>query len=151
MDSVDTLESYVHELPLPNQVFFALVEATARLVEVSDKYWQSKGIHGARVRILVEIMKSGGSMLPSVLAQRIGVTKSNITLLLQPLEQDGLVLRGSDPQDGRKSIISITAAGRELLLHHLPDNRTLVAERMQALDEQELHQLMGLLTKLKRR
>ncbi|WP_151733995.1 MarR family winged helix-turn-helix transcriptional regulator [Paenibacillus tengchongensis] len=145
----DELQAYVTHLPLANEAFFALVEATAAAVAVSEKYWQSKGHNGARIRVLVEIAKQGGSMLPSLLAERTGVTKANISLLLLPLEKDGLVARSSHAEDGRKTIISLTEKGRALLSEHLPENRQTVAGVMNRLSGQELEQLMGLLRKLK--
>ncbi|WP_068505332.1 MarR family winged helix-turn-helix transcriptional regulator [Paenibacillus kribbensis] len=144
------LQDYVLDLPLHSLVFFSLVETTAGLVDVSEKYWHSKGTNGARIRILVEMMKEGGTVLPSVLAQRIGVTKSNISLLLSPLEHEGLIRRDRHPKDGRKAVISITSEGQSLLLRYLPENRQGIAEKMQRLNEQELKQLLSLLNKLKR-
>lgn len=142
------LQPLVLNQPLHTQAFFTLVDTTASLVSVSDKYWQSKGLNGARIRILVEISKQGGTILPSTLAHNIGVTKANISLLLTPLEKDGWITRSNHTQDGRKSVISITGEGQRLLLEHLPGNRQAVAERMQGLDEQELRQLIVLLEKL---
>lgn len=147
---MEKLQDYVLDLPLHTQVFFSLVEATAQLVDVSEKYWQSKGQNGARIRILVEIMKEGGSLLPSLLAQKIGVTKANISLLLVPLEKDGFVRRDSHPTDGRKSVISITHEGQAFLLNHLPGNRRFIAERLQVFTDSELKQLALLLNKLKK-
>ncbi|TXK86135.1 MarR family winged helix-turn-helix transcriptional regulator [Paenibacillus sp. N3.4] len=144
------LQEYVLELPLHTQAFFSLVETTAKLVDVSERYWQSKGLNGARIRILVEIMKEGGTMLPSMLAKKIGVTKANISLLLTPLEREGLIRRGNHPLDGRKSVISITSEGQSILLTHLPENRQGIAEKMKVLEEQELQQLLFLLNKLKK-
>ncbi|NHN31679.1 MarR family winged helix-turn-helix transcriptional regulator [Paenibacillus agricola] len=148
-DNKEDLQDYVLDVPMYTEAFFALVEATAHLVEVSEKYWQSKGLNGARIRILVEIMKEGGTMLPSMLAKKIGVTKPNISLLLIPLEKDGLVRRSSHPKDGRKTVISITNEGQSILLKYLPENRQGIAEKMKALEEQELKQLIGLLSKLR--
>lgn len=81
---MDHLQPLVLNQPLHTQAFFTLVDTTASLVSVSDKYWQSKGLNGARIRILVEISKQGGTILPSTLAHNIGVTKANISLLLIP-------------------------------------------------------------------
>jgi DNA-binding MarR family transcriptional regulator len=145
---MDHLLQVVLNQPLHTKAFFTLVDTTAGLVSVSEKYWQSKGLNGARIRILVEISKQGGTILPSTLAQNIGVTKANISMLLTPLEKDGLIARTNDTKDGRKSVISITNEGQQLLLEHLPENRQTVAERMQGLNEQELHQLIFLLQKL---
>ncbi|MGX1826733.1 MarR family winged helix-turn-helix transcriptional regulator [Paenibacillus taichungensis] len=144
----ESLQEYLLHLPLPNAAFFTMVEATANLVAVSEKYWQSKGLNGARIRVLVEIAKDGGTMLPSVLAEKIGVTKANISLLLTPLERDGYIARAEHARDGRKTVISITDAGRTLLSGHLPGNREVVARQMDKLDEQEQHQLIILLQKL---
>ncbi|MEK5032432.1 MarR family transcriptional regulator [Paenibacillus sp. FSL P2-0136] len=147
---MDDLQSYVLELPLENEVFFALVGATAGTVAVSEKYWQAQGLNGARIRVLVEIAKDGGSILPSLLAERIAVTKANISLLLTPLEKDGYITRAAHAQDGRKTVISLTEAGKRLLLEQLPGNREAVAAVMNRLDEPELHLLLELLNKLSR-
>ncbi|MFD0676800.1 MULTISPECIES: MarR family winged helix-turn-helix transcriptional regulator [unclassified Paenibacillus] len=144
------LQKYVLNPPLHTQAFFSLVEATAHLVGISEKYWQSKGLNGARIRILVEISKEGGTILPSVLAQKIGVTKPNISLLLVPLENEGWIRRANHPKDGRKTVISITSEGQSLLLSHLPGNRQSIEEQMKGLEEQELNQLIVLLNKLTR-
>jgi DNA-binding MarR family transcriptional regulator len=144
------LQQYVLDMPLHATVFFSLVETTAALVEVSEKYWQSKGSNGARIRILVEMMKEGGMILPSALAHKIGVSKANISLLLSPLENDGLIRREQHPTDGRKSVLTITAEGQSLLLRYLPENRQQIAAKMQALEEHELQQLLLLLNKLKK-
>lgn len=142
------LQQYVLDPPLHTQAFFALVDTTAHLVGVSEKYWSSQGLNGARIRVLVEISKEGGTILPSKLAQKIGVTKPNISTLLVPLEKDGFISRSGHPEDGRKSVIAITAEGRELLHKHLPENRREIAEKMKSLSEAELNQLLSLLHKL---
>ncbi|MEK3835658.1 MarR family transcriptional regulator [Paenibacillus sp. FSL M7-0896] len=147
---MDDLQKIVLELPLENEVFFALVGATAGTVAVSEKYWQVQGLNGARIRVLVEIAKHGGSILPSLLAERIAVTKANISLLLTPLEKDGYITRAAHAQDGRKTVISLTEAGKRLLLEQLPGNRKAVAAVMNRLDEPELQLLLELLNKLSR-
>jgi len=143
------LQKYVLDQPLHTLAFFTLVETTAKLVDVSEKYWQAQGLNGARIRILVELMKEGGTLLPSKLAQKIGVTKANISLLLNPMENQGLIRRDSHPADGRKSVISITNEGQSLLMQHLPANRERIADKMKALNDHELKQLLSLLSKLK--
>lgn len=146
----EDLQIYVQDLPMPSTVFFALVETTAKLVDHSEKYWQSQGMSGARIRILVEIMKEGGSILPSMLAERIGVSKANISLLLGPLESEQWIRREPHAVDGRKTVIIITAAGQKVLLKHLPGNRQRIEDSMRALDETEQRQLLSLLNKLRR-
>lgn len=50
---------------------------------------------------------------PSVIAGIMGVTAGNITQILTALEKRGLVERTTDPEDRRKVVISLTAAGKE--------------------------------------
>ncbi|SFB58991.1 DNA-binding transcriptional regulator, MarR family [Cohnella sp. OV330] len=145
---MDDLHGYVSEQPPKVRAFFALVETTASLIGVSEKYWQSRGLNGARVRILVEIAKAGGSLLPTALAERIGVTKANISVLLVPLAKEGYVRIAGDPEDGRRRRVSLTQAGERLLLDALPGNREVLETLMGRLEESEIRQLLGLLAKL---
>ncbi|RCX15386.1 DNA-binding MarR family transcriptional regulator [Fontibacillus phaseoli] len=145
------IQKYVTEQPLEVRAFFALVDTTAHLVAASEKYWASKSLNGARIRILVEIAKAGGNILPSVLAGRIGVTKANISAMLIPLEQLGYIHTSSHPEDGRKRRIFLSPEGERLLLEEMPGNRETVAENMKSLDETEMKQLLSLLHKLHRK
>ncbi|GIP22625.1 MarR family winged helix-turn-helix transcriptional regulator [Paenibacillus sp. J22TS3] len=145
------LQRYVSQQPLEVEAFFAMVDTTAELVSISEKYWSSQGINGARIRILVEIAKAGGSILPSDLAARIGVTKANISVLLGPLEQKGYIRSISVPDDGRKRKILLSEDGEKLLLDVLPGNRAAITKRMESLDANELHLLLSLLGKLQQR
>ncbi len=142
------IQKYVTNQPLEVQTFFALVDTTAHLVATSEKYWFSKNLNGARIRILVEIAKAGGNILPSVLAGRIGVTKANISAMLIPLEQLGYIHISNHPEDGRKRRIVLSPEGERLLLDVMPGNRETIAKNMKSLDETEMKQLLSLLHKL---
>lgn len=142
------IQNYVTNQPLEVQTFFAMVDTTAHLVAASEKYWVSKNLNGARIRILVEIAKAGGNILPSVLAGRIGVTKANISAMLIPLEQLGYIHTASHPEDGRKRCIILSAEGERLLHDVMPGNRETITENMKSLDKEELKQLLSLLHKL---
>jgi len=147
---MDVIQRYVTQQPLEVEAFFAMVDTTAELVGISEKYWSSLGINGARIRILVEIAKAGGTILPSTLASRIGVTKANISVLLSPLEQQGYIRSESDPEDGRKRKIQLSEDGENLLLDVLPGNRATIMKRMENLDADELKLLMSLLRRLRK-
>lgn len=142
------IQQYVTRQPVEVETFFELVDATARLIGISEKYWHSLGWNGARIRILVEIAKAGGAMLPSALAGRIGVTRANISVLLAPLENMGYIRSSGHPEDGRKRSVVLTEAGERLLMEALPGNRAVIAEQMSRLSGAELKQLSELLAKL---
>jgi DNA-binding MarR family transcriptional regulator len=46
-----------------------------------------------------------------------GVTQPSMTTLIASLEKQGLVTRAGDPKDKRVSLVSLTEAGREYMLH----------------------------------
>ncbi|MEK8132115.1 MarR family transcriptional regulator [Paenibacillus filicis] len=144
------IQEYVNNHSLEVQAFFALVDTTARLIGISEKYWHSLGLNGARIRLLVEIAKEGGSVLPSTLAGRIGVTKANISVLLGPLEQLGYIRSSSHPEDGRKRRIELSPEGERLLWEVLPGNREIIADQMKSLGESELRQLLAALHTLQK-
>jgi DNA-binding MarR family transcriptional regulator len=142
------IQQYVLQQPSEVGAFFELVDAAARVIGVSEKYWHSLGLNGARIRVLVEIAKAGGSILPSALAQRIGVTRANISVLLVPLEDRGYIHTSSHPEDGRRRRVVLTEEGKQLLLDVLPGNREVITAQMKRLSPEELELLSRLLAKL---
>jgi DNA-binding MarR family transcriptional regulator len=83
--------------------------------------------------LTLTILDSEGPTRLTALATAEGVSQPSMSQLVQRLERQGLVVRLSDPDDGRAALIDITDAGREL-----------IAERQRALRAR----LAGLLTAL---
>ncbi|GEL98144.1 MarR family winged helix-turn-helix transcriptional regulator [Cellulomonas terrae] len=54
-----------------------------------------------------------GSMRPTALAEVLGTGASHVSKIVRRLEADGLVQRSADPRDGRATLISLTASGKE--------------------------------------
>jgi DNA-binding MarR family transcriptional regulator len=61
-----------------------------------------------------------GPLSPSELADREGIRRPSATRLVAKLEEEGLVAREPDPEDGRSFRVSLTDAGRE----HIDDVRS---------------------------
>lgn len=85
---------------------------------------------------------------PSLLAERIGMTRGAITKLADRLIDKELVARRPDPQDGRAQILVLTARGRALVpeLAALADDND--AEFFRSLTAQERRGLRRLLERL---
>jgi DNA-binding MarR family transcriptional regulator len=85
----------------------------------------------------------------SELAELMGVTKGNITGLVDGLEREGYVKRTDRSEDRRVMPIALTAKGKrqieEALRHHMMG----VAASMSVLEAKEQKQLVNLLTKLR--
>jgi DNA-binding MarR family transcriptional regulator len=56
-----------------------------------------------------------GPLAVSALARRVRVDLSTMSRQLRPLETLGLVVRSTDPDDGRVAWLTVTAEGRQLL------------------------------------
>jgi DNA-binding MarR family transcriptional regulator len=56
-----------------------------------------------------------GAQRITTLATAQGVSQPSMTQLVQRLEQRGLVVRGSDPADGRVALVKLTDHGRAIL------------------------------------
>ena len=72
--------------------------------------------------LALTILVSEGPTRLTALAAAEGISQPSMSQLVQRLERQGLVVRVTDPDDGRAALIEITDAGREL-----------VAERQRAL------------------
>jgi DNA-binding MarR family transcriptional regulator len=72
------------------------------------------------------------------LAAREGVTQPAITLLVNRLENRGLVQRTADPFDRRAVLVELTPGGDELLERLRSEYRALLHEDMATLDDDDV-------------
>jgi len=66
---------------------------------------------GYRILVLIE----SGVSAPSELAEELDVTRPAVAQILRRLEGRGLITRRSHGDDGRRSVLSVTARGRALI------------------------------------
>jgi DNA-binding MarR family transcriptional regulator len=62
--------------------------------------------------VLGAIERLGAAVSPGQVAADLLMATSNVAASLRLLERDGLIRRGRDPDDARRVLIEITAAGR---------------------------------------
>jgi DNA-binding MarR family transcriptional regulator len=60
-------------------------------------------------------LERGGPATPSALARLEQISPQSMGATLAALESRGLIERHSDPADGRRSVMSVTEAGRQVL------------------------------------
>ncbi len=65
--------------------------------------------------ILHVLDKNGEEMTPGALAKECRVSTARIAKALNQLEEQGIVVRKDDPRDGRRTLVSLTDKGRELV------------------------------------
>jgi DNA-binding MarR family transcriptional regulator len=80
-------------------------------------------------------------------ADYLGVTKSAVTQLADPLADKGLVVRHSDPQDRRIVRMSLTSAGAQELKKLAKRKFDGIRSAIDNLEDKEIEQLQDLLQK----
>jgi DNA-binding MarR family transcriptional regulator len=100
---------------------------------------------------VLAMLRDGGPLRITALAQGEGVAQPTMTTLVDRLERRGLVERGSDPEDARAVRVAITDQCRERLEARRAQRVAVLAERVEALDAGEreaLHAALPVLDKL---
>lgn len=91
---------------------------------------------------------SGGRASQAELGRGTGIDRSDVTAVLAELESRGLVERSVDPENRRRNVVTITAAGAEQLLE-LDEVIDGVQEQvLRSLTPAQRRQLAALLVKL---
>jgi DNA-binding MarR family transcriptional regulator len=108
------------------------------------------GLTYARMRLL-GALRCGGPTIMSGISEELGVTRRNVTALVDALEEENLVRRRPHPTDRRATVIELTPEGERTVAGMYDAHREAVAELFAALpeeDRRELLRLMGLLREL---
>jgi DNA-binding MarR family transcriptional regulator len=91
-----------------------------------------------------------GPLTPSELAQIERIKRPTATRILRVLLEAGLVDRAPDPADGRSSLVSVNAAGRERLRRMRGRKNAYLARRMRDLPAADVEALDRAATILER-
>ena len=105
------------------------------------------GVSYARMRLL-GALHCGGPKIMSGISDELGVTRRNVTALVDGLEEEGLVRRLPHPTDRRAIVIELTEEGGQTMDTLYDEHRKSVAELFAGLaekDRRELVRLIGLL------
>jgi DNA-binding MarR family transcriptional regulator len=93
---------------------------------------------GAGTTAALASIKRDGPLTPSELAEIERVKRPSMTRTLACLDRQGLIERTPDPTDGRSSLVSISAAGRERLALLRRRKSAYLARRLDKLDPEEV-------------
>jgi DNA-binding MarR family transcriptional regulator len=83
-------------------------------------------------------IETHGPLTPSELAEHERVQRPTATRIVARLEEEGLIDRAADPEDGRASLLSVSRAGRDLLRRLRGRKNAYLARRLRELDEREV-------------
>jgi DNA-binding MarR family transcriptional regulator len=106
------------------------------------------GISYARMRLL-GTLHCNGPQIMSDISDDLGVTRRNVTALVDALEEEGLVRRMPHTTDRRATVIELTSRGAETTDSFYNGHRDAVAELFVDLSEDEKRELVRLLGSLR--
>jgi DNA-binding MarR family transcriptional regulator len=95
------------------------------------------GLGPSAIAALATINRDG-PLTPSELADVEHVKRPSMTRTLACLDREGLIERTPDPADGRSSLVSVSAAGRERLALLRRRKSAYLARRLRNLDPDEV-------------
>jgi DNA-binding MarR family transcriptional regulator len=93
--------------------------ATRRVTRHYDRALIPAGLSTNEYSILARLGRLGPLPLGR-LATALGVDRTTLSRELAPLEREGLVDTATDPADGRRRVICLSAAGRERVKRAFP-------------------------------
>ena len=119
---------------IPAEVLHVAVRLRAALSAVMRplrvRSGDDKTTGSARLAALSHLYRLG-EMTPSQLARHEGVRLQTLTRLLAEMEAADLIERTAHPEDGRQSVLSLTAAGASLLTAEARRREAALAEVLQ--------------------
>jgi DNA-binding MarR family transcriptional regulator len=123
----------------------ALMDAHATKEKLRERVGQVVGTGRGKVRVLMQL--ENGSLSLGDIATALQVDRPYATVLVNQLEEIGLVERTADPGDRRRKVVALTAAGRRAM-RDAQDVLTTPPPELAALDRADLKRLGTVLVKL---
>lgn len=126
--------------------FLHLLRVATDLSDALDACLSKHQLLQGRWWVLILLMREQSkTSMPSVLAEKAGVSRATMTGLIDGLEQNGLVERVYTQDDRRSIQIKLTDAGQAKLDTVMPDYYRRVRKCMQPLDANKREQLQQVL------
>ncbi|MGN6866962.1 MAG: MarR family winged helix-turn-helix transcriptional regulator [Solirubrobacteraceae bacterium] len=126
---------------LPSWLASQLARRGATLVAES---MAQEGVRRQQFAVLTSLAEQGAAS-QAALGRRLWIDRSDLHALLAELERDGLVARVRDPEDRRRNVVTLTAAGKAALRRldkRIDAAQTALLEPLSASERRELIKLL---------
>lgn len=135
-----------HEERLGLLVWFRISRIYNRSIRESNQHLKKWNLSAAQFDVLVQV-GSSEKLSQQELADKLFVTKGNITQLLNKMEELGLIMR---EQEWKTKYLSLTEEGKELFHEVVPKQEQFQAAQFSGLNNEEKKQLLDLLRKIQK-
>lgn len=86
----------------------------------------------------IMVIGASESIMPTILGKCLDLQKGSLTSMIDALEKEGLVFRKGDPDDRRKTLISLTDKGKEYREWFTGEIEKNTSEILDKLDEENI-------------
>jgi DNA-binding MarR family transcriptional regulator len=143
----DFEEEFPRASALATECFLNLGRVAVSMLSELDRFLGKFGISSyTSFNALTVLAGAGDPIPPSVVAERMVVTRPTLTGVLQTLERLGFVTRSAHPSDGRMRLVSLTDAGRDIVAQVLPEVHRFEEELFRGLDRSQQSALLDSLS-----
>lgn len=126
----------------------ALLRARETVMEPIREMLADSGVNEQKWRVL-RVLEESGPLEQKAIAAAACLLLPSLTRMLQAMEAEGLVTRAADPTDRRRSIVTITVAGRDLIVRHAARSDAILRRFEDRLGRERLDLLLDLLEDLR--
>jgi DNA-binding MarR family transcriptional regulator len=133
------------EKVMPDGRLIYAVSAIMR--KVSDRALAPWGLTVAQAPVLTVLREAGKPVMITEVARRLLLETPSVTTMVDRLTERGLVERVKDPKDRRKTLVTLTKKGKQLVESIREPGRQLEDELFQALEKDERTTLREILQK----
>lgn len=113
-----------------------------------DNFFARWNLSPGRYTLLVILRKSPAGLMPSEIAQKVGVTQATISGLINSLEKAQLVERKTHEKDGRSFVIKLTDKGESVMKEIAPEWYGGIGNFFGQFNDEEKKVLNGLLSRM---
>ncbi len=131
--------------------FIMIRKLSTDLDVVLDAYFAKYNLSVGRFTLLNILSFMEDGLMPSELANKVGVTQATISGLINSLEKASLVSRETHKKDGRAFVIKLTPSGSEVVQKICPEYFGRIDKIMGAFSDVEKSSLRDLTQKLTER
>lgn len=124
-----------------------LIELYERLSSWEQDVVKNSGLSTPQMHT-IEIVGDSGSLRMKDLAKKMGVTTGTLTVMIDRLEQQGLLKRTPHETDRRSYLIALTEKGQKLFVEHHQYHLHLTEEITATLSKEEQAQFSTVLEKI---
>ncbi|MDJ0626992.1 MAG: homoprotocatechuate degradation operon regulator HpaR [Rhodobacter sp.] len=125
----------------------ALLRARERVMGPIRPMLNQAGVTEQQWRVLRVLDESGPSDVTEI-GRQACLLMPSLTRMLQVMERKGLTIRGNHPDDRRKTLIEITAAGHRLIADNLEETNRIFVELEAKFGTERIETLLDLLNEL---